>query len=113
MLLTLASAFLLTLAVGCERSSELTRVPTRHVCMVNNQFFGKDQIPVEIDDRTYYGCCENCEKTLREHHRMRTAVDPVSGKVVDKATAVIGALANGAVFYFENEENLQKFSPGS
>jgi YHS domain-containing protein len=108
---TLASVMLLVVAAGCGPSNELTRVPTQYVCMVNDQFFGKDQIPVAVDGQTYYGCCENCEKMLRANHKVRVAVDPVSGRTVDKATAVIGALEDGSVYYFESEKNLKKFRP--
>lgn len=101
----------MTLIGGCGPSgeTELTQVPTHYVCMVNDQFFGKDQIPVEVGGRTYYGCCAGCEKTIRENAGIRTAVDPVSGKIVDKAEATIGALPDGRVYYFENVRNLKKY----
>lgn len=96
-------------ACGTSEAGDLSSVPTRHVCMVNDHFFGTDQIPVKVDGRTYYGCCEGCKKTLREKRSARFAIDPVSRREVDKATAVIGALPNGRVFYFENERNLKEF----
>lgn len=98
---------------GCEASGagELTSVPTQYVCMVNDEFFGTNQIPVTVAGQTYYGCCAGCEKTLRDNRSARFAIDPVSRKEVDKATAAIGALPNGSVFYFENERNLKKFRP--
>jgi YHS domain-containing protein len=37
----------------------------------------------------------------------------VSGKKVDNAKAVIGADADGKVFYFESVENLKKYKAGS
>jgi YHS domain-containing protein len=89
----------------------LKRVEARKVCMVNNQVFEKDQIPVEVQGRTYYGCCEMCKKRLALDLEARQAVDPVSGKTVDKATAVIGALEDGSVLYFESEETLAKYEP--
>ncbi len=96
-------------ACGSPGTSELTSVPTRYVCMVNDHFFGNDQIPVPVAGQTYYGCCAGCEKTLRENRSARFAVDPVSGEEVDKATAAIGALPDGSVYYFESEGNLRKF----
>ena len=39
------------------------------------------------------------------------ATDPVSGKSVDKASAVIGEDAAGAVYYFESEANLKAYTP--
>lgn len=73
------------------------------VCMVNNHFMGRPQIPVEVDGRTYYGCCEMCEGRLRSDSASRSAIDPVSGNTVDKATALIARTADGRTFYFESE----------
>jgi YHS domain-containing protein len=70
----------------------------------------KEQIPVVVDGKTYYGCCEMCKKALASDASKRAAVDPVSGKKVDKAAAVIGADADGNVKYFESEKNLQKYN---
>lgn len=80
----------------------LTRVPAERVCMVNNTLFPKDQIPVAVEGRTYFGCCEMCKGRLASDPAIRTAVDPVSGKTVDKAKAVIGATPDGKVLYFES-----------
>ncbi|HYC61009.1 MAG TPA: hypothetical protein VEK79_15710 [Thermoanaerobaculia bacterium] len=91
-------------------SGKLTRVETRTVCMINEHAMGKDQIAIEIDGRTYYGCCEMCKKALAADETKRSAVDPVTGKKVDKATAVIAAQEDGRVFYFENEASLAKYN---
>ena len=80
--------------------------------MINDQHFNKEQIAVEVEGRTYYGCCEMCKAKLRDDSGSRTAKDPVSGKKVDKAKAVIGADAEGKVFYFENSDNLKRFKAG-
>lgn len=87
----------------------LTKVEPSSVCMINNQFMDKPQIPVEVEGTTYYGCCEMCKTKLAEDPSSRAAVDPVSGAKVDKAHAVIGKNATGAVFYFENEQNLAAY----
>jgi YHS domain-containing protein len=91
----------------------LVRVETKYVCMINDQHFAKVQIPVEVDGRTYYGCCAMCKEQLRSNEASRAAVDPVSGKKVDKATAVIGAEPDGTVYYFESAENLKAFKPAA
>ena len=88
----------------------LTRVDAKRVCMVNNTAFPKDQIPVEVDGKTYFGCCEMCKGKLAEDPSARHATDPVSGKTVDKATAVIGATPDGKVLYFENEKTFEQFA---
>jgi len=92
-------------------AAKVTRVAeAKKVCMVNNRVFDKDQVPVEIEGKTYYGCCEMCKQALKTKPELRSAVDPVSGKAVDKATATIGAQADGTVLYFENEDNLERFA---
>jgi YHS domain-containing protein len=88
----------------------LKKVEPKTVCMINEHAMGKDQIPVEVEGKTYYGCCEMCKKALAENADKRVARDPVSGKQVDKATAIIAAQEDGRVFYFENDENLAKWN---
>ena len=50
-----------------------------------------------------------CEETLRNKPESRIAIDPVSGNEVDKATAIIGSDAEGKAYYFENENNFNKY----
>lgn len=90
--------------------ARITRVEPSLVCMVNNQYMGKAQIPVAVDGKTYFGCCEMCKSRLAQDPTSRAAVDPVSGATVDKAAAVIGRDASGAVLYFESEKNLQLYA---
>jgi YHS domain-containing protein len=87
----------------------LKRVETKKVCMVNNAVFEKDQIPVQVSGKTYYGCCEMCKERLAKDAAARTATDPVTGKTVDKATAVIAAKPDGTVLYFESEKTLEQY----
>ena len=91
-------------------SGKLSRVETKMVCMINEHAMGKEQIPIEIEGRTYYGCCDMCKKALAADAAKRVAVDPVSGKQVDKATAVIAAQEDGRVFYFESDASLAKYN---
>lgn len=113
--LALALLCLLVLAFGVaqageEKKPELKRVESKKVCMVNNQVFDKDQIPVTVEGKTYYGCCEMCKERLSKDAAARTAVDPVTGKPVDKATAVIAAMPDGKVLYFESQETYEQYS---
>ena len=115
--LALAFVCLLALTFGVAQAGdaarpELKRVETKKVCMVNNQVFEKDQIPVTVGGKTYYGCCEMCKERLSKDAAARTAVDPVTGKPVDKATAVIAAMPDGKVLYFESQETYEKYSGG-
>ncbi|MEE9176492.1 MAG: hypothetical protein V3U19_10005 [Thermodesulfobacteriota bacterium] len=96
-----------------QTSSSLTEVDSKYVCMVTNQLFVKEQIPVELEGKTYYGCCEMCKAKIKNNPQSREATDPVSGKKVDKAEAVIGASADGNICYFESEENLAEFNPST
>lgn len=83
------------------------------VCMVNNQFIGRPQIPIEVDGHTYYGCCEMCKGRLGSDPSSRVSPDPVSGNMVDKATAVIGRDGEGRTVYFENEQNFAAYARGA
>ena len=94
-------------------SSALKPLDAKYVCMITNQEFVKEQIPVEVEGKTYYGCCEMCKAKIKNNPQSRVAVDPISGNQVDKAEAVIGAAPDGSIFYFESEENLSQFNPGS
>ena len=96
-----------------QAESHLTQIDPRYVCMINNQSFNKEQIPVKVDGKTYYGCCQMCEAKLKSDPASRIAIDPVSGKEVDKATAVIGTSPDGTVYYFESEKNLKAYNGDS
>lgn len=121
--LGMAIVCLLALAIGAigvaqagEKSASedakpgLKRVESKLVCMVNNQYFGKDQIPVQVDGKTYYGCCEMCKERLAKDAAARTATDPLTGKPVDKATAVIAVQDDGKVLYFADEKNFEQYA---
>jgi YHS domain-containing protein len=99
-----------TPSTGAVAANSLKRVEAQYVCMINNKFLDKPQIPVTVGGKTYYGCCPMCKAKLEKSAAARTAVDPVSGKQVDKASAVIGAAPDGTVHYFESEANLSAFS---
>ncbi len=88
----------------------LTRVEdVTQVCMVTNQFMGTAQIPVEVEGKTYFGCCEMCKARLAKEPETRTAKDPVTGEAVDKASAVIAREASGKVLYFASADTLARF----
>jgi len=87
----------------------LHKVEAKYVCMANNKMFSVVQIPVEVEGKTYYGCCSMCEARLKKDPALRKATDPVSGAEVDKADAIIGAKRDGSVYYFETEETYAAF----
>jgi len=100
-----------TLTNAENSSSALTKVDSKYVCMITDQEFAREQIPVELEGKTYYGCCEMCKAKIKNNPQSRLATDPISGNNVDKAEAVIGAAPDGKVFYFESEENLTQYTP--
>ena len=67
------------------------------------------ELSTEIEGKTYYGCCKMCINALNSDPQQRFAVDPVSGKEIDKAEAIIGAAPDNSIYYFETEENLEIF----
>ena len=79
------------------------------VCMVNDRFMGRRQIPVLVEGRTYYGCCEMCKGRLERDAATRTATDPFSHRPVDKARALIARNESGEVLYFESGANLASY----
>jgi len=90
--------------------SWLKPVESQYVCMVNNQSYDKPQILVDVEEKSYYGCCAMCKTRLLKDPDIRAALDPVSGNIVDKALAVIGTSPDRGVYYFENEDNFQEFA---
>ena len=97
------------LVANLASAEQIERVEAKRVCMVNDAVFTKDQIPVQVEGKTYFGCCEMCKGRLASDAAARSATDPVSGKAVDKATAVIGATPDGKVFYFESDATFSQF----
>lgn len=81
-------------------------VPNDLVCMVNNAFMGEHQMPVPVEGKTYYGCCEMCVGRLNEDVTSRMAKDPYSGNDVDKSDAyIVISDEHGKVEYYESREN--------
>lgn len=109
LLLGILSSGLAPSKLYADNSQTLQKVEANLVCMMNDTYFGRPQIPVEVNKKTYYGCCEHCKAALVKDQSVRVAKDPVSSKTVDKANAVIGAANDGRVWYFENEANLKAF----
>ena len=97
-------------AAGAQTAALRKIEDPKKVCMVNNTVFEKDQIPVEVEGKTYYGCCEMCKETLAKDESARYATDPVTGARVDKATAVIAAQGDGTTLYFENDATFEEYA---
>ena len=107
----LSAALLVSWTVGDPAAAgEAARVPAERVCMAQDRVFPTAQIPIDLQGRTYYGCCAMCAGQLRRDVSLREAKDPISGRTVDKASAVIGQTADGGVLYFESEETFRQYT---
>jgi YHS domain-containing protein len=91
------------------RAVEVERVPAERVCMAQDRLFPEAQTPIEVQGKTYYGCCPMCAGQLGEQASLRHARDPVSGRTVDKASALTAATRDGTVLYFESEVTLERY----
>lgn len=117
-ILTIIMAFMALPAIAADPAehnhadSWLKPVEAQYVCMMNNQVFDKPQIAIEVEGKTYYGCCPMCADKLKNDASLRSANDPVSGNPVDKSSAVIGADPHGVTYYFENQENFHTYASG-
>ncbi len=84
----------------------------RFVCMMQDSLQVKPGVPIEVNGKTYYGCCPMCaEKMKTEPLRYTQAKDPISKITVDKADAAIFAY-QGVAYYFESVVNRNKFAAG-
>ena len=88
----------------------LKKVEPSKVCMINEKVIVDDQIPVPVNGKTYYGCCEMCKARLGNDASARTATDPLTQKLVDKAVAVIAKRPDGAVAYFESKQTFAAYT---
>jgi YHS domain-containing protein len=99
-----------TTAPDTPSSDGLVRVEDPSlVCMVNDRYMGKAQIPVDVGGKRYFGCCAGCKQKLEADSSARLAVDPVSGERVDKASAVIARNTSGKVLYFSSDATLRRY----
>lgn len=108
----LTMVFLQTHESEKRSGAALAAANPSEVCMVQDRVLGKPQIPVEYDGKTYYGCCSNCVARVKNDRTVRYSVDPVSGREVDKAAAVIMEGPGGTALYFESEQTARKYFDG-
>lgn len=80
--------------------------------MVNDRVMAQPQLPVLVQGRTYFGCCAGCVDRLKRDRAARVAVDPVSGREVDKSQAVMLQDEGARVLYFENLDTAARFRRG-
>ncbi len=79
------------------------------VCMLANELLSHEGMALEIEGRVYNGT-PSCTVVLAQNPIQRLAYDPLTGKLLDKANAVVAAFPDGRVLYFESEENVYDFN---
>lgn len=111
MLFTFGAPVYNSCAANPKEAAKQTIEPLKHsdVCMVQNRYGMMKMIPVEVDGKMYYGCCQGCVGKLKFRPEVRFDKDPVTGKKVDKSTAFIVGNPDGTVVYFESKETAEKF----
>lgn len=100
--------------VGKELAPGVIMLPNNQVCMVNDAFKPAEQIPVIVNGKTYYGCCQGCVDALKTNDLARTTTDLATGERIDKATsvAILKPGSKEQVLYFANEVNAIKYVKG-
>lgn len=96
-----------------EQSVVMRSVDPSYVCMTNDTAMKKPQIPIMINGKTYYGCCNGCVARLKEDAASRHSSDPATGRSVDKASAYIVKDAAGKALYFESIESYKAYLTSS
>ena len=80
------------------------------ICMMQDSVQPKAGLKHEYQGKAYWLCCQMCEQSFRaDPDRYAHAKDPVTGDLVDKATAPIFAV-NGKAYFFSSERTLQTFA---
>ena len=94
-----------------NQGTGIDKLLNSQVCIVNDRFMCKDQIPVPVNDKTYYGCCEGCVAKIKNDSTSRYTSDPLTEEMVDKALAVIIVKpgTKDDVLYFKSETSVKKY----
>ena len=97
-----------TAAAGGQSGARL--VDRTRVCMLQDTVQTQAGLEYEHQGKKYYLCCGGCLAAFKAGaEQYSTAVDPVTGVRVDKATAPIYAY-QGHAYFFASEESLARFA---
>jgi YHS domain-containing protein len=95
---------LLISATAAMAGPATQEVERSKVCMLQDEVEPKAGTPYEFEGKTYYLCCPMCANTFKkEPEKYSKAHDPVSGQVVDKATAPVLGYKDKAYFFASDE----------
>jgi len=115
LILYFSCAVLLAVTVAAAAPAppqRIAKADVKHVCMIHNKAYPNVQKPVVLNGHTYYVYCDLCKAKLTKNAPLRYAIDPISGKRVDKATAVVGVKPSGELLYFESAATFAKYAAG-
>lgn len=87
-------------------------IPNRFVCMLRGDVKSRPTLPIEVNSKTYWACCQNClGKLQRNENNVLFAIDPLSGESVNKADAIIrrDPQNNKRVFFFKSNETYNQY----
>lgn len=87
----------------------MREVKKNRLCMNKNLIYKEPQMYVHVGKKTYYACCSQCYKNLKNNKAPRFAKDPLTNETVDKADAFVVDW-NNRPYYFKNRENAEKFA---
>lgn len=87
----------------------LRKVENKTVNMVTNRLGDDGQKVVRLEGRDYYVPDARYALAFNMNPSLRYAVDPVTGKRIDKSGALAYADYQDKVLYFESEESYQDF----
>jgi len=90
-----------------DKAEEVDRA---NVCMLEDRVQARPGLPEVYNGKIYYLCCPMCKKMFeKDPEKYSKARDPVSGELVDKATAPVLAY-KGQAYFFASENNRAEFS---
>ncbi|WP_421917892.1 TRASH domain-containing protein [Marinifilum sp.] len=87
-------------------------IPLNKVCMVRGDIKAKDTHMLRIGDKVYFGCCQKCLSKLKNNvNNVQYASDPATGKMINKAEALIklNPINSNKVLFFESQETYDQY----
>lgn len=82
------------------------------ICMVDDIYQGDyPTLPLTLNTGTYYGCDAKAINDLTTKLALRTDLDPITNRKIDKASAIIAIhpKRDGKVLYFESMESFNQY----